>query len=269
MLAIEHSFDGRVVTVSLNRPDRRNALNQSLVIELTNAILRLNADTKIRVIVITGSGSVFSAGADLQALQNLQDASFEDNLTDSESLATLFKTMIQSPKLLIAKVNGHAIAGGSGLVAACDIAIASTSAKLGFTEVRIGFVPALVSVLLRNRLSEASLRDVLLSGRLFSSAEAQKMGLVNQVVPDELLDSTVIEYAESISRNTSPHAVAETKSLLYSNAGKNFETALKEAVLMNATARSSSDCQAGIRAFLAKEESPWSQAFDKDHLDLA
>lgn len=269
MLAIEHSYDGRVVTVSLNRPDRRNALNQSLVIELTNVILHLNADPKIRVIVITGSGTVFSAGADLQALQNLQDASFEDNLADSEALANLFRTMIESPKLLIAKVNGHAIAGGSGLVAACDIAIASNSAKLGFTEVRIGFVPALVSVLLRNRLSEASLRDVLLSGRLFPAAEAQKMGLINQSVPDELLNATVLEYAESISRNTSPYAVAQTKSLLNSSAGKDFETALKEAVRMNATARSSEDCQAGIRAFLAKEDSPWSQAFDKDHPDLA
>ncbi len=269
MLAIEHSFDGRIVTVTLNRPDRRNALNHSLVNELTTVIAGLSADAHIRVVVLTGSGTVFSAGADLQALQSLQSASFEDNLADSEALATLFRTMITSPKLLLAKVNGHAIAGGSGLVAACDISIASNSAKFGFTEVRIGFVPALVSVLLQYRINEANLRDILLSGRLFEAPEAQKMGLINQSVPSELLDDAVNEYAESICRNTSPNAIEKTKSLLFSNAGREFDSAFEAAVKANAEARSSADCKAGIKAFLAKSDAPWSEAFDRDHPDLA
>jgi methylglutaconyl-CoA hydratase len=269
MLTIEHSGDGRSVTVTLNRPDRRNALNHTLVTELTTVLQGLYADSQLRVIILTGAGNVFSAGADLQALKQLQSASFDENLLDSKALAVLFQTMMEGPKLLVARVNGHAIAGGSGLVSACDISIASESAKFGFTEVRLGFVPALVSVLLRNRISEADLRDVLLSGRLFSASDAVKMGLINQSVPDKLLDTTVNEYVESICRNTSMEAIERTKALLFANSGKDFESAMHAAIRGNAQARSSEDCQAGIHAFLEKRAAPWATAYDNDHPEPA
>jgi methylglutaconyl-CoA hydratase len=269
MLALEHSADGRSVTVSLNRPSRRNALNKSLVLELTQILRSLYADESLRVIVLTGSGSVFSAGADLQALNELQTASYEENESDSEALATLFKTMLEGPKLLLAKVNGHAIAGGSGLVAACDISIATHDVKFGFTEVRLGFVPALVSVLLRFRLKESQLRDVLLSGRLFSATEAKEMGLINQHVAPEQLEAVVDEYVDSICRNTSPEAISQTKDLLYSNSGKTFEEALKAAIHANAIARSTKDCRLGVEAFLEKRPAPWVEAYDRDHPDPA
>ena len=269
MIALEHSSDGRSVTVMLKRPDRRNALNQSLVKELTAVLRSLNADEQIRVIVLTGSGTVFSAGADLQALQNLQNASYEDNLDDSTSLAELFQTMLEGPKLLIAKINGHAIAGGSGLVAACDLGFASSTAKFGFTEVRLGFVPALVSVLLRRRLREAQLRDVLLSGRVFSAEEASSIGLINQHVAPEALDATVSAYVDSICRNTSSEAISQTKNLLQKNAGVPFAHAFKAAIIANARARATTDCQNGVAAFLNKTDTPWAEAYDRDHPEPA
>jgi methylglutaconyl-CoA hydratase len=269
MLALENSLDGRSVTIALNRPDRRNALNQSLVHELTNVLKSLYADPRIRVIILTGSGSVFSAGADLATLKQLQDASYEENKADSESLAQLFSTMLSGPKVLVAKINGHAIAGGSGLVAACDVAFASSTAKFGFTEVRLGFVPALVSVLLRFRIKESDLRDILLSGRIFSAQEAKEMGIINQHVHIESLDSVVSEYVDSICRNTSESAIALTKKLLHANSGKDFKSAFSEAIESNANARSTSDCRAGVSAFLNKKDAPWTHEYDQDHPEPA
>ena len=265
MIALEHSKDGRIATVLLNRPDRKNALDVSLVTELTSVIKSLGADNRVRVIVITGAGSVFSAGADLAALKTLQDASYESNLADSALLGALFETMIASPKVLIARVNGHAIAGGSGLVAACDISFASNTAKFGFSEVRIGFVPALVSVLLRNKISSTSLRNILLTGSLFSANEAKEMGLITAVTNPEALEYEVLNFAESICRNTSMEAIAQTKRLLHNIEGTDFAEALQIAVVANAQARSTQDCKDGVRSFLEKKSAPWMQDFDADH----
>jgi len=269
MLAIENSRDGRIVTVTLNRPDRRNALNQSVVLELTRVVDSLSQDDFVRVIILTGAGDVFSAGADLEALSALKNASFEKNLEDSNALAVLFKSMRESPKVIVGMVNGHAIAGGSGLVAACDVSFASNKAKLGFTEVRIGFVPALVSVLLRTRISETGLRDILLSGRLFSADEARTLGLVTYVFPELQLKNEVWGYAETLCRNTSASSIASTKELLIRTSEQSFGAALDEAATLNARARESADCKAGIEAFLAKEDAPWVVHYDNDHTDPA
>ena len=269
MIALEHSPDGRIVTITLNRPDRRNALNQSLVLELTSVLTSLYADSRVRAIVLTGAGTVFSAGADLQALQQLQTASYEENKSDSAALGRLFSTMISGPKLLVAKVNGHAIAGGSGLVAACDLAFASSSAKFGFTEVRLGFVPALVSVLLRMRIAESNLRDVLLSGRVFDAEEAKHMGLIKGYVSPDTLDAEVDAYVDAFCRNTSGSAIAQTKSLLFKTNGLDVESALLYAVEANAEARSTSDCKVGVAAFLDKKDAPWVTEYDRDHPEPA
>lgn len=269
MISIEHSRDGRIITLRLNRPERRNALNKSLVLELTRVIASLNQDDFVRVILITGAGKVFSAGADLDALSQMSSASLDENLEDSKALARLFTTIRDSKKVVIAWVNGHAIAGGSGLATACDLSFAAEHAKFGFTEVRIGFVPALVSVLLRSRLSETRVRDLLLTGRLFEAAEAEEMGLITRSVRESELEGVVMETAESIARNTSPEAIARTKILLGQMANLSFDDAMDEAAKANAGARQSSDCQAGVRSFLDKEPAPWIVAWDNDHSDPA
>jgi len=269
MISIEHSRDGRIITLTLNRPEKRNALNKSLVLELTRVISSLEQDDFARVILITGAGKVFSAGADLDALSRMADASEQENLADSKALGTLFTTIRNSSKVIIAWINGHAIAGGSGLATACDLSIAARSARFGFTETRIGFVPALVSVLLQARLSETAMRDVLLTGRLFDAEEAEKMGLITRSVPDEQLEQTVLDTAEAIARNTSAQAIASTKALLSELHGRPFEEGMDLAASANARARKSTDCQNGVRSFLEKEPPPWVASWDRDHADPA
>lgn len=269
MISIEHSRDGRIATLILNRPERCNALDQSLVLELTRVLTSLDQDEFVRVVLLTGAGKAFSAGADLDALATMGSASDEENLADSEALASLFEAIRTCSKVIIAWVNGHAIAGGSGLATACDLSFASSSAKFGFTEVRIGFVPAIVSVLLRSRLSETALRDVLLTGRLLTADEAEEVGLITKAVPPELLEEKVLDVAASIARNTSAEAIRRTKTLLHDIENKGFNEALSIASRANAEARKSADCQAGVRAFLNKEDPPWMHFYDRDHDDPA
>ncbi len=269
MISIEHTRDGRIVTLTMNRPERRNALNQALVLELTRVLQSLAQDDFVRVILITGAGKAFSAGADLDALSQMSEASDEDNLKDSLALAELFSTIRSCPKVVIAWVNGHAIAGGSGLATACDLAIAGRSAKFGFTEARIGFVPALVSVLARTRLTELAMRELFLTGTLLSSEEAARIGLITRSVADEHVESTVFELAGQIARNTSPEAIKRTKSLLVEMDGLPFGRAMQHAAEANASARRSSDCAAGVQAFLNKADAPWVSSWDRDHNDPA
>ena len=248
--------DGDTRTLELNRPDKRNALNADLVTALREALDEAASDD-VRCIVLTGAGSTFSAGADLASLKALRDASPLDNQADSRHLADLFLEIYQHPKPIIAQVNGHAIAGGSGLAAVCDFSLVSTEAKLGFTEVRIGFVPAIVMVFVRRKLGEAAARDLLLRGRLLSAEEAAEMGLVTRAVPPEELDAAVADLATEIATETSGSAVRLTKQMLAQVPGMGLQEAVDYAVQMNAFARGTDDCQAGIQAFLDKTDPPW------------
>lgn len=268
MVLIEHTPDRRIATVTLNRPDKRNALNAALVQELTRSLTDLSSDTRLRVVILTGAGNVLSAGADLDALQQLRNASFDENLNDSRLLAGLFVAMRTVPYVIVARVHGHAIAGGSGLVAASDVAIASDQAKFGFTEVRIGFVPALVNVLLEERMSAAHRRDLFLTGRLIDANTARDMGLVHRVAKPHELDETVRQYAADIARNTSRNAVARTKSMMLGSS-EDFQQRMDEAARLNAKARGDDECQAGITAFLNRADPPWVRAWDADHHDRA
>lgn len=249
--------DGPVLTLTLDRPKVRNALSGELVTALKDTLTEAAADEHIRVIVLTGAGSVFSAGADLSALHALQKASAEANLADSEHLAGLFEAIVRHPKPVIAKVNGHAIAGGAGLAAACDISLVSEEAKLGFTEVRIGFVPAIVAVIATRKLGEAAARDLMLTGRLVTASEAAGMGLVTRAVTSEALDAETRRLAELLARETSGTAVALTKRLLADVQGMGFAEGLSTASRLNALARSTDDCKAGVDTFLSKSDPPW------------
>jgi methylglutaconyl-CoA hydratase len=251
--------DGSARILTLDRPEKRNALNADLVKALKEALREAADEDGIRSVVLTGAGSTFSAGADLASLRALRDASPLDNQSDSRHLADLFRQIYRHPKPVIAKVNGHAIAGGAGLAAVCDVSIAAEEAKIGFTEVRIGFVPAIVMVFLRRKLGETDARDLLLRGKLLSAEEAAERGLLTRAVAPEDLDETVGALAEEIATETSGSAVRLTKQMLARVPGMGFDEAIDYAVQMNAFARGTDDCQAGIQAFLDKEDPPWKQ----------
>ncbi len=255
-LVLRHR-EGRVLTLTLNRPDKRNALSAALVGALAEALAEAAEDDTVRVVVLTGAGKVFSAGADLAALEALQTASPIDNLADSQALADLFEAIYRHPKPVVAKVNGHAIAGGCGLAAVCDIALVSDRAKLGFTEVRIGFVPAIVSVFVLRKLGEAAARDLMLRGHLISADEAVAAGLVTRAIGSDDLDAATDALAQELATETSATAIALTKRLLADVPGMGLREALDHAVQLNALARGTDDCKAGIAAFLSKTDPPW------------
>lgn len=247
----------RVATLTLDRPEKRNALNAAMVTALAEALQRAEEDDDVRVVVLTGAGNVFSAGADLAALRALQDATPLENRRDSEHLAGLFERIYRLPKPVVAKVNGHAIAGGAGLAAVCDVAVAAEDAHLGFTEVRIGFVPAIVTVFVLRKLGEAQAKSLLLRGHLVTAAEAAAMGLITRAVSADALDATVTALAREIATETSASAVMLTKRMLAEVPGMGLSEALAYAVQANAFARGTDDCQAGIAAFLGKTDPPW------------
>jgi methylglutaconyl-CoA hydratase len=257
LVLVERTLEGRIATMTLNRPDKRNALNAAMVTALRSALDEAATDPHLRVVVLTGAGTVFSAGADLAALEALQTASAEENLADSEHLAGLFRQLYLHPKPILARINGHALAGGCGLAAVCDFSVAAETARLGFTEVRIGFVPAIVSVFVLRKLGETAARDLLLRGVTIGAAEAAAKGLITQTVPAAVLDETVTALAQELARETSASAVQLTKRLLAQVPGMGLDEAVSFAAQLNALARSTQDCQDGIAAFLGKTPPPW------------
>lgn len=260
---VKTSTDGPVHTLCLNRPDKRNALNENLVSALQEALTSAADRSESRVVVLTGAGESFSAGADLASLRAMRDAGPMTNQQDSRHLADLFRQIYQHSMPVIAKVNGHAMGGGCGLAAVCDFSYAAEGAKLGFTEVRLGFVPAIVMVFLRRKLGETEARDLLLRGQLVDADDAAERGLVTRALPEEALGEAVDDLAAELARETSGSAVALTKQMLARVPGMGLDEALDYAVQMNAFARGTDDCQAGVAAFLNGESPPWKQSVEE------
>lgn len=248
---------GRIAFITLNRPEKRNALGPEMVRALTDVMTEAESRPDIRVIVLKAAGNVFSAGADLAYLQELQHNTFEENLADSGRLRDLFQAIYRSSKPVIAQVEGHAIAGGCGLAAVCDIVFAVPEAKFGYTEVKIGFIPALVACYLVRKLGEGRVRELLLSGDLVTAETAAAYGLINFVVPAGEIAERVAAYAASICTGTSGESVARTKDLLRQVSELPLEDGLSMAVRANAEARGTEDCRKGISAFLNKEPVSW------------
>ncbi|HRI02960.1 MAG TPA: enoyl-CoA hydratase-related protein [Pyrinomonadaceae bacterium] len=243
--------NGSVQTITLNRPDKRNALNDELIAELKDALREADGDESLRAIVIRGAGKDFCSGADLSALQKIATASYEENIEDARSLAELF-ALIRSVRVpVIAAVHGRALAGGCGLALGCDLVVAGESARFGFPEVKIGFVPAMVAAILRRNLGEKKSFELLTQGFEFTSAEALQLGLINRVVPDEELTDAVMDFV-SVYTKVSGSAVSMTKKLLYEIDGLEFSEAVEKGVVTNAKARMTEDCQKGIAKFLEK-----------------
>jgi methylglutaconyl-CoA hydratase len=238
--------------LTLNRPEKRNALNDELIAELKSALREADADENLRAIVIRGAGKDFCSGADLSALQKIAESSVQENLADAESLAELFRLMREVKVPVIAAIHGRALAGGCGLASACDLVLAAGSARFGYPEVKIGFVPAMVTAILRRNLSEKKSFELITQGFDFSAAEALEMGLINRVFPDESFENDVAEYATAYNK-VSRSAVMLSKKLMYEIDGKSFNAALQMGAEVNTIARQTEDCKQGIAKFLNKD----------------
>lgn len=246
-----YQVDGAVARITLNRPEKRNALNEALIADLKDALRQANDDAAVRVVVLTGAGAEFCSGADLAALQKISQASIAENVDDARSLMELFLLMRQVAVPVVAAVRGRALAGGCGLASACDIVLASTSARFGYPEVKIGFVPAMVMAILRRNISEKRAFELLTTGAEISAAQAEKLGLVNRVFDDAAFDGEVAAYV-SVFEKLSKSAVSLTKSLLYQTDGMDFSESLAAGVDVNVMARMTDDCRRLVAKFLKK-----------------
>lgn len=257
MALVEYIVSNRVAVITLNRPEKRNALNPELVSLLHMAFQKAAADTLVKVIILRANGEAFCAGADLAYLQQLQKFTFDENLADSRNLMQLYHFIYTLPKVVIAQVEGHALAGGSGLVTVCDFAFAVPEAKFGYTEVRIGFIPAIVSTFLIRKLGEGKAKELLLSGRTLLAEEAARLGMISRVVPKDNITAEVENLSQQLVSSASAQSLAATKTLIDQVQGRPLLDALEYAARENATARSTDDCKKGIAAFLEKKDLSW------------
>lgn len=249
--SVLYQTENNIARLTLNRPEKRNALNDELIANLKAALRAADADKDTRACVIAGAGVDFCAGADLSALQKIASSDIVENLADAASLGELFKLMRDVRVPLIAAVRGRALAGGCGLATACDIVLAGESARFGYPEVKIGFVPAMVASILRRNVSEKKAFELLTCGAEITAREAERTGLINRVFADESFEREVETFVAQY-KNVSRSAVALTKRLLYGIDGMSFDEAVNAGADTNAIARFTDDCRKGIERFLKK-----------------
>jgi methylglutaconyl-CoA hydratase len=252
-------YDGALATVTLNRPEKRNAITYALMDDLLRAIEEIE-QSPAQILILTGSGKAFCAGMDLEDLRTVSNLTPDENHADSlrttRLLRTLFVSLYKFPKVSIAAVNGPAIAGGCGLATLCDFTIAASEAKFGYTEVRIGFIPALVSTFLLRQVGEKQARDLLLTGRIIGADEAFRLGLVTEVVAADKLMDRVHELADMLLKNC-PTSLHATKRLLRTFAGEELDRELVAAVEENVRIRTTKDFHEGVTSFLEKRDPKW------------
>lgn len=254
---VSYESSERCGIITLNRPEKRNALNSEVVDELLEAFSAAGQDEEVKVIILRAAGPVFCAGADLEYLQKLQNNSREENLEDSQQLKALFLRIYTLNKVVIAQVHGHAIAGGCGLATVCDFIFTVPEAKFGYTEVKIGFLPALVKVFLLRRIGEGHARRLLLTGDLIDAQTARDWGLVYQISdPGKLQEDTEL-FAQKLIKENSGDSMAMVKEMIAHVPGLELASALDYAAQMNARARETPDCRRGITAFLNKDKISW------------
>lgn len=244
--------------ITLNRPAVHNAFNALMITELTAAFRRTGTDPSVRVVILTGSGESFCAGADLNWMREIIRYSFEQNLEESLALADLLGTIHSLPKPTVARVNGTAIGGGTGLFSACDIAVASDRARFGLSEVKIGLVPAAISPYVIRRIGEGRAREFFLTGERFDAQRALEIGLVNSVAPHADLDAK-IERLASLLLNSGPEAIVKCKELLRKVPAMDFDQARKYTAEVIARLRVSAEGQEGMAAFLEKRKPRWAK----------
>jgi methylglutaconyl-CoA hydratase len=248
-------FADAIATITLNRPEKRNAISTEMIEDLLAALDECEKSAA-RVVILTGAGKAFCSGMDLEALKAIATQSAEQNLEDSRRMARMFRRLYSCPRPLIAAVNGPAIAGGCGIATLCDFTLAVPDAKFGYTEVKIGFIPAIVSVFLVRQIGEKRVRDLLLTGRVFDAGEAREIGLVTEIVPAERLLDVARELADSLLAS-SPTSLVRTKQLLVKFSEAELDREIEMAVQANASIRATADFREGLAAFLEKRGPQW------------
>ncbi len=255
---VELLIEGAVAWVWLARPESRNALDGTLVAELRDAVAAASARDDVRVIVLGGRGPVFCAGADLGWMKTAGAFTREENLEDARSIASLFEVIDASPKGVVARVHGAALGGGAGLVAACDIAVAAAGTAFGFSEVRLGLVPAVISPYVLRKIGVSAARELFLTGERFDAARAAAIGLLHRVVPESELDAAVAGRVKELLQ-AAPGAVAAAKALIRDVAGKAPEAVRETTAERIAERRASEEGREGLLAFLEKRPPGWSR----------
>jgi len=246
---------GHIATITLNRPEKRNAISATMIAELQTVLDEMEK-SHARVGILTGAGKAFCSGMDLDMLAAIAQQSPSENQEDSRRIAKLFRRIWSFPRPLIAAVNGAALAGGCGIATLCDFTLASPEAKFGYTEVKIGFLPAIVSVFLTRQIGDKRSRDLLLTGRTVEPDEAKEMGLVTEIVPAETLMHRAYELA-SVLIAASPSSLTRAKRLLTTAAAAGVDQDLERAVLENARIRCTPDFKEGLASFLEKRKPVW------------
>jgi len=250
-VTVLYGVDRSIARVTLNRPEKRNALNDELIGALKEALRRADRDESVNVVVLSGAGDDFCSGADLEALQKISRATVAENLEDARSLMELFLLIREVRVPVISAVQGRALAGGCGLALACDLVLAAQSARFGFPEVKIGFVPAMVAAILRRNTSEKRAFELLTLGADIDADQAAAYGLVNRVLDDEAFEDELDVFAHQFEKVSSP-AVGLSKRLFYAGDAMTFKDALECGVDTNVIARMAEDCRKGIERFLKK-----------------
>jgi methylglutaconyl-CoA hydratase len=248
--------NGQVATITFNRPEKRNAISYELIQELLAALGEVESSAA-QVLILTGAGKAFCSGMDLENLRTITSRSPEENLKDSQTMAGLFRAIYEFPKVTIAAVNGPAVAGGCGIATLCDFTIASKDAKFGYSEVRIGFLPAIVSAFLVRQMGEKQARDLLLTGKIIDAAEALRLGMITEMVAPEHLLQRTQQLAEELLQN-SPASLAATKRLLNHFSAGELGGQIDAAVRANAEIRATADFREGVISFLEKRKPTWS-----------
>src|SRR5437899_5330049 len=252
-LLLEHG--GPTAKITFNRPDKRNAISAKMICDLLTALDELEKD-RTRVVILTGAGSAFCAGMDLETLSALAQQTPQENQEDSRRMARMFRRIWSFPKPMIAAVNGHALAGGCGIATLCDFTLAVPETKFGYTEVKIGFLPAIVSVFLTRQIGDKRARDLLLTGRIIEAEEAKTFGLVSEIVPAERLMERAHELANLLIA-ASPSSLTRSKHLLTTAAAAGVDHDLERAILENARIRCTPDFKEGLASFLEKRKPIW------------
>src|SRR5712664_4251505 len=248
-------FSGEIAKITLNRPDKRNAINTQMISELQTALDTIEKSHS-RVAIVTGAGSSFCAGMDLEMLAAIAKQSPAENQEDSRRIAKMLRRLWSFPRPMIAAVNGPAYAGGCGIATLCDFTLAAPEAKFGYTEVKIGFLPAIVSVFLTRQIGDKRSRDLLLTGRIIDASEAKEFGMVSEVLPAERLMARAHELADQLIA-ASPSSLTRSKRLLVSSGATGVDHDLERAILENARIRCTPDFQEGLASFLEKRKPVW------------
>jgi methylglutaconyl-CoA hydratase len=256
--SLTYTLEHRIVNITMNRPERRNALDDVMIKELYEAVTQANRNNDSRLIILTGAGSSFCAGMDLAYLQKYSQLGHNENLEDAKNLMKLLLAMYNSKRPVIAMVNGPAMGGGCGLLAACDFVFAAREkGKIGVPEVRLGFLPALILLFLIKRMGEGRAKEFVLRGDILDASTAKERGLVTEVVDDAQLSSTVVEFAENFCKTTSPSSVTLTKDLFSRYNEMNMKDLLEYAANLNALTRKTDDFTKGINSFINKDKLEW------------